>query len=588
MNKKLLSAMCGLLACATAAFAHPNSTSMTNNSSLAAKVQDGEDCENDPLVQQADFSKVVPLPASISAGKGLFSMTAATAITYTPGADMQRNAEFLAQYVKDVTGMTLPVGTKGKTTIALRLEPKAKGFASPDAYRIAVTKKGITVTATTAAGVFYGIQTLRKALPGIRHCANCKKVAPEVQWPLATVTDGPRFGYRGMMLDCSRHFWSVAEVKRVLDILALHNLNRFHWHLTDDQGWRFEVPGYPKLTTVGSKRAATVLGRNSELTDRTPYGPYFYTDAEIRDIVKYAADRYITIVPEVDMPGHMTAALAAYPELGCTGGPYKVGQYWGVYNDILCVGNPKTLEFVKAVIDKLCDLFPTSTYINIGGDEAPKVRWEKCPKDQALISQQGIVAKEGRSKEDLLQGYLARRVEAYLATKGRKVMGWDELLGCGVDTTATILSWRGAAPGAKGAQQGHDVVMSPTSNCYFDFDQSEDHAIEPTNCYGTLPIEKVYNWNPVADGLSEAAQRHIIGVQANVWCEYITMDHVLEYMILPRLAALSEVQWMQQDKRSWEGFVARETKLRNLYGIYGWTYAHHMWPDEFRKVAKQY
>ena len=194
----------------------------------------------------------------------------------------------------------------------------------------------------------------------------------------------------------------------------------------------------------------------------------------------------------------------------------------------------------------------------------------------------------GQSKEDLLQGYLARRVEAYLATKGRKVMGWDELLGCGVDTTATILSWRGAAPGAKGAQQGHDVVMSPTSNCYFDFDQSEDHAIEPTNCYGTLPIEKVYNWNPVPDGLSEAAQRHIIGVQANVWCEYITMDHVLEYMILPRLAALSEVQWMQQDKRSWEGFVARETKLRNLYGIYGWTYAHHMWPDEFRKVAKQY
>ena len=579
--------MCGLFACATTAIAAPNPTFMASGLT-AAKVQHGEDCENDPLVQQADFNKVVPLPATIKLGKGLFSMTSQTAITYTANEDMRRNAEFLAQYVKDVTGMTLPVGTKGKTTISLVLAPKAKGFASPEAYRLAITKKGITITAATPAGVFYGIQTLRKALPGIRHCANCKKVAPEVQWPLATVADSPRFGYRGMMLDCSRHFFSVAEVKRVLDILALHNLNRFHWHLTDDQGWRFEVPGYPKLTTVGSKRAATVLGRNSELTDRTPYGPYFYTDDQIRDIVKYAADRYITIVPEVDMPGHMTAALAAYPELGCTGGPYKVGQYWGVYHDILCAGNPKTFEFIKAVLDKVCDLFPSSHYINIGGDEAPKDRWAKCPKDQELIRQQGLTGKDKQSKEDMLQGYLARRVEAYLATKGRSIMGWDELLGCNVDTSATILSWRGAQPGAEGAKLGHDVVMSPNSNCYFDFDQSEDHSIEPTNCYGTLPIEKVYDWNPVPDGLPEAAARHIIGVQANVWSEYITQDHVLEYMILPRLAALSEVQWMQQDQRSWDGFVARETKLRNLYGIYGWTYAHHMWPNEFRKVAKQY
>ena len=588
MKRTMLFAMCSLLACATAAFAHPRSTMAIHNSLKTINVQQGEDCENEDLIQQADFNKVVPLPATITQGKGFFSMNAKTVITCTATDDMKRNAAFLAQYVKDVTGMALSVGTKGSTSIALVLAPKAKGFASPEAYRIAVTKKGITVTAPTAAGVFYGIQTLRKALPGIRHCANCEKVAPEVQWPLATVNDSPRFGYRGMMLDCSRHFFSVAEVKRVLDILALHNLNRFHWHLTDDQGWRFEVPGYPKLTTIGSKRNGTVLGRNSELTDRTPYGPYFYTDAEIRDIVKYAADRYITIVPEVDMPGHMTAALAAYPELGCTGGPYEVGQYWGVYQNILCAGNPKTFEFIKAVIDKVCDLFPTSPYINIGGDEAPKSRWKECPKDQKLISQQGFVDKDGQTKEDQLQGYLARRVEAYLATKGRKVMGGDELLGCGGDTTATILSWQGAEPGAKGAKLGHDVVMSPNSNCYFDFDQSEDHSIEPTNCYGTLPIEKVYDWNPVANGLSAAAANHIIGVQANVWAEYICYDHVLEYMILPRLAALSEVQWMQQDKRSWKDFVTRETKLRNLYGIYGWTYAHHLWPDEFRKVAKQY
>ncbi len=535
----------------------------------------------------ADYNSVLPAPQSITAVKGKpFLLTKNTLIyTKTGNDDMSRNASFLSQYIKDLTGIKPAVEiagkTKGKSLISLVLDGKARNMA-PEGYRITVTEKGVTITGTTPAGVFYGVQTLRKSLPV------AQTPADTVALEAAIINDSPRFGYRGMMLDCSRHFFSVGEVKKVLDMLALHNCNRFHWHLTDDQGWRFEVPGYPKLTTVGSKRNATVIARNSELTDETPYGPYFYSDAEIRDIVKYAADRYITIIPEIDMPGHMMAALASYPELGCTGGPYETGQYWGVYRDILCAGNQKVYDFVETVLDKVCDLFPTSEYIHIGGDESPRVRWENCPKCQDMIKKQGIVAKDEQSAEALLQGYFDRRVQAYLETKGRKIIGWDELLGCDVDTTATIMSWRGAEPGAEGAKLGHNVIMSPNSNCYFDFDQSKEHYLEPTDCYGTLPIEKVYDWDPIAKGLSPEVAARILGVQANVWTEYISRDNVLEYMILPRLAALAEVQWMQQDKRDFDGFKQRATSLRHIYERYGWTYAHHLWPEEFRKVAKQY
>lgn len=551
----------------------------------------------------ADYNSVLPAPQSITAVKGKpFLFTKNTVIfTKTSNDDMQRNAMLLSDYINDLTGIKPTVVSSGKASgknyVSLVLDSKARNI-SPEGYRISITDKGITITGTTPAGVFYGIQTLRKSLPVTQHACKmskvrgtaCKSNVPTdtISFESAVINDSPRFGYRGMMLDCSRHFFSVDEVKAVLDMLALHNINRFHWHITDDQGWRFEVPGYPKLTTVGAKRAATVISRNSELTDQTPYGPYFYTDAEIRDIVKYAADRYITIVPEIDMPGHMMAALAAYPELGCTGGPYETGQYWGVYHDILCAGNQKVYDFLKAVLDKVCDLFPTSEYIHIGGDESPRDRWEKCPKCQDMIKKQGLVAKKGQSKEALLQGYLDRRVQAYLETKGRKIIGWDELLGCDVDTTATIMSWRGAEPGAAGAKLGHDIIMSPTSHCYFDFNQSKDHYLEPTFCYSDLPIQQVYDWDPVPAGATPQVAAHIKGVQANVWSEYIKYNNVLEYMMLPRLAALSEVQWMQQDKRDFKDFKKRVTSLRHIYDRYGWTYAHHLWPDEFRKVAKQY
>lgn len=533
--------------------------------------------------EKADFAKVVPAPDKISynAKGGDFTLSASTVINYTAGnADMERNATFLAQYVKDMTKLELgKQAAKGKAKTGISLVLNAKAKLAPEAYEIVVDKRGVTVTGSTAAGVFYGVQAIRKSLPILQNAEN-------VEMPAAKVEASPRFAYRGMMLDCSRHFFPAKFVKKYIDMIALHSMNRLHWHISDDQGWRFEVPGYPRLTEVGSKRAQTVTGHNSELEDGVPYGGY-YTDAEIRDIVKYAAERYVTIVPEVDMPGHMMAALAAYPELGCTGGPYKTGEFWGVYRDILCAGNEKVYTFIEKTLDHICDLFP-GQYIHIGGDESPRVRWEKCPKCQAKIAEQGLTDKDGMSKEARLQGYFAKRVQKYLENKGRKIIGWDELLGCDVDSTATIMSWRGAEPGAQGAKLGHDIIMSPNNALYFDHYQSKDTGSEPPAIGGFSDVANVYNLEPVPAELAPSVKAHIKGVQANVWTEYIPYTNQVEYMVLPRMAALSEVQWLQPSEKNFEAFKKRVDSLRHIYELYGYNYAHHLWPSEFRKVAKSY
>lgn len=533
--------------------------------------------------EKADFAKVVPAPDKISynAKGGDFTLSASTVINYTAGnADMERNATFLAQYVKDMTKLELgKQAAKGKAKTGISLVLNAKAKLAPEAYEIVVDKRGVTVTGATAAGVFYGVQAIRKSLPVLQS-------AESVELPAAKVEASPRFAYRGMMLDCARHFFPAKFVKKYIDMIALHSMNRLHWHISDDQGWRFEVPGYPRLTEVGSKRAQTVTGHNSELEDGVPYGGY-YTDAEIRDIVKYAAERYVTIVPEVDMPGHMMAALAAYPELGCTGGPYKTGEFWGVYRDILCAGNEKVYTFIEKTLDHICDLFP-GQYIHIGGDESPRVRWEKCPKCQAKIAEQGLTDSKGISKEARLQGYFAKRVQKYLEAKGRKIIGWDELLGCDVDTTATIMSWRGAEPGAQGAKLGHDVIMSPNNALYFDHYQSKDTGSEPPAIGGFSDVANVYNLEPVPAELAPSVKAHIKGVQANVWTEYIPYTNQVEYMVLPRMAALSEVQWLQPSEKNFEAFKKRVDSLRHIYELYGYNYAHHLWPSEFRKVAKSY
>ncbi len=525
--------------------------------------------------EKADYAQVIPQPRSVNMQKGApFLLQSSTVITYTAGNDMQRNATFLSQWINELTGVKLGVqATKGKakSVISLVIDAKAKDINNTEGYAINITNKGIVVRGKTAAGVFYGCQTLRKTMPALKNADG----TAVIEMPAVAITDEPRFGYRGMHLDCSRHFYKASFVKQYIDMIALHNMNRFHWHLTDDQGWRFAVDKYPKLATIASQRNGTMLGHCPNVIDHTPYGGY-YTDEEIKDIIKYAADRYITIIPEVDMPGHMMAVLAAYPELGCTGGPYETAMRWGIFEDILCAGNPKSYEFLEAVLDKVCDLFP-SRYIHIGGDEAPRTRWEKCPKCQAIIAKEGIVAKDGHSKEALLQGYLTHKVQAYLEAKGRRIIGWDELLGCDVDTTATIMSWRGSEPGAKGAKLGHDVIMTPMPHCYFDFYQTKDIRNEPVAIGNFLDVAKVYAMQPVADGLSPEAAKHIIGVQANVWTEYITCPEYVEYMILPRMAALAEVQWMPESQKNFDAFKKRITSFRSIYDHYGWTVAPHLW-----------
>ena len=525
--------------------------------------------------EKADYAQVIPQPRSVNMQKGApFLLQSSTVITYTAGNDMQRNATFLSQWINELTGVKLGVqATKGKakSVISLVIDAKAKDINNTEGYAINITNKGIVVRGKTAAGVFYGCQTLRKTMPVLKNADG----TAVIEMPAVAITDEPRFEYRGMHLDCSRHFYKASFVKQYIDMIALHNMNRFHWHLTDDQGWRFAVDKYPKLATIASQRNGTMLGHCPNVIDHTPYGGY-YTDEEIKDIIKYAADRYITIIPEVDMPGHMMAVLAAYPELGCTGGPYETAMRWGIFEDILCAGNPKSYEFLEAVLDKVCDLFP-SRYIHIGGDEAPRTRWEKCPKCQAIIAKEGIVAKDGHSKEALLQGYLTHKVQAYLEAKGRRIIGWDELLGCDVDTTATIMSWRGSEPGAKGAKLGHDVIMTPMPHCYFDFYQTKDIRNEPVAIGNFLDVAKVYAMQPVADGLSPEAAKHIIGVQANVWTEYITCPEYVEYMILPRMAALAEVQWMPESQKNFDAFKKRITSFRSIYDHYGWTVAPHLW-----------
>lgn len=524
--------------------------------------------------------RVVPLPREIAAAKGgAYRLNGVTRIVYQGDADMERNATFLAEYIAEKTGMKLTTAVADKKNqrgnIVLRTDAKMK---EAEGYRIEVSARGITISGATAQGVFYGIQTLRKSLPVLAQ-------AEEVTLPAVVINDAPRFAYRGMHLDCSRHFFSADFVKQYIDMLALHNMNRFHWHLTEDQGWNIEIKKYPRLTEVGAWRSGTTVGRNSDVDDHVRYGG-FYTQEQVRDIVKYAADRYITIIPEIDMPGHMLAALAAYPELGCTGGPYEVGHYWGVYRDILCGGNPKTYQFIKDVLDEICDLFP-SEYIHIGGDEAPKMRWEKCPKCQQMISDKGIVAGNKQSKEDRLQGYFATEVQKYLAAKGRKIIGWDELLECNVDQSATIMSWRGAEPGAQAAALGHDVIMTPNSHAYFDYYQTSNNHNEPLLIGGDLPIEKTYRFEPIPEGTPAEAGKHILGVQGNLWSEYIVSESLAEYQVLPRMGALSEVQWMQPAQKDFKNFVQRVECLRAIYELKGYTYAKHLWPKEHLKGSRE-
>ena len=532
--------------------------------------------------QQAEVATsydIIPNPQQIAVCQDApFRLDKGTRILYSQADSLlEHNAAFLSEYIAQATGYRLETapleaGADVEGAIVLSLNDS---IADKEGYVLHVSPGKITIDGRTANGVFYGVQALRKSIPA---------QAPDnaILLPAATIQDAPRFAYRGMHLDVCRHFFPVEFVKRYIDLLALHNMNVFHWHLTDDQGWRIEIKKYPKLTEVGSMRSRTVIGRNSGEYDNTPHGGY-YTQEQAREIVEYARQRYITVIPEVDLPGHMLAALAAYPELGCTGGPYEVCPEWGVFEDVLCLGNDETLLFLEGVMNEITDIFP-SEYIHIGGDEVPRTRWEQCPKCQKRIRDEHLKSDKEHSAEDRLQSYCMKRMADYLAAKGRKVIGWDEILEGDIPADATVMSWRGSAGGIEAARMGHDVVMVPNNYCYFDYYQSLDTEHEPFAIGGYVPVDHVYSFEPTAS-LTDEQKKHILGAQANLWTEYIPTTEYAEYMVLPRMAALAEVQWTQPERKDYDDFLARLNHLVRFYQRDGYNYAKHVFPADSTNVG---
>ena len=543
-------------------------------------------CASCTAEKEANY-QVIPLPQEVSlTQENPFKLNENVLIAYPENnALLQRNAEFLSEYIQQATNYApktkaIAAGEQVKNAIVLGLDPS---IANKEGYVLTTTPEGININGQTENGVFYGIQTLRKSIP-----AEAKEAT--ILIPAGEIKDEPRFSYRGMHLDVGRHFFPKEFMKKYIDLLALHNMNTFHWHLTDDQGWRIEIKKYPKLTEIGSQRSRTVIGRNTQEYDNTPYGGFF-TQEEAKEIVKYAQERYIMVIPEVDLPGHMLAALAAYPEMGCTGGPYEVCPRWGIFEDVLCIGNDQTMQFLEDVMNEIIEIFP-SKYVHIGGDEAPRTRWEKCPKCQARIKTEGLKADKNHTAEDRLQSYCMTRIEEFLNSKGRQIIGWDEILEGDVAPNATVMSWRGMEGGIKAAQLGHDVIMTPTSFCYFDYYQTADTKDEPLGIGGYVPIEKVYSLEPVPAVLTEEQSKHILGAQANLWTEYIHSSEHVEYMVLPRMAALAEVQWTQPEKKDFKDFTKRLARLMKFYQRDGFNYAKHVFdlkvdftPDVTKKAV---
>lgn len=523
--------------------------------------------------------EIIPLPQSVvqTQGNGFLLQDGMVVMYPESVASMQENAQFLANYLRQESGIDLTLQAVSAsqslgTGIRLVIDPTI-GAGSPiaeEAYRMTVAEEGIEIAAPTPAGVFYGIQTLRKSLPVGKYGS--------IQMEPVVVEDSPRFAWRGAMLDVSRHFFTVEEVKTFIDMLALHHINRFHWHLSDDQGWRLPIQAYPELTEIGSRREGTVIGHNTGEYDGIPYGGA-YTREEILDVVAYAARQHIVVVPEVDMPGHMLAALTTYPELGCTGGPYQVWQQWGVSEDVLCAGNPKTLEFVKNVLKEVMEMFP-SEYIHVGGDECPKERWEACETCQAKIRELGLKDDAKNSAEMKLQSWFMTQIGNFLAANGRKMIGWDEILEGGLAPGATVMSWRGIGGAIEAAHLHHDAILSPHTHLYFDYYQTNNREDEPIAIGGFIPVDRVYSFEPPFGSIPAEQHHHILGIQANLWTEYIADFKQVQYMELPRMAALSEIQWSEKSQRDYEDFLKRLPALIERYRILDYRFATHLFDVE--------
>jgi hexosaminidase len=483
---------------------------------------------------------IIPKPVSVSRITGTKTWNTNIDIVATPGEVIQV-AEMLALYLKE-KGLASTIKTKSNSSNSVTLSLVDKN-PHEEGYSLAVDNKGAFIHSGSVAGLFYGVQSLMQLFEG-----NTLKT------PHVSITDYPRFSYRGMHLDVGRHMFPAEFIKKYIDLMARHKFNRFHWHLTEDQGWRIEIKKYPRLTEVAAYRKETAIGKATTKTratvkyDGKPYGG-FYTQEEIKDIVQYAAQRHVTIIPEIELPGHAQAALAAYPTLGCTGGPYETATTWGVFTDVYCAGKEETFTFLQDVFDEVLGLFP-GKYIHIGGDECPKVKWETCPNCQKRIADNNL--KDAHQ----LQSYFVQRIEKYLNSKGRQIIGWDEILEGGLAPKATVMSWRGEEGGIAAAKQNHDVIMTPGQWVYFDYAQDTAKS-EPLSIGGFTPVSKVYGYEPVPPQLTVEESKHILGAQCNVWSEYMKTPEHVEYMVYPRASAMAEVLWSSKENRDYNDFVKR-------------------------------
>ena len=539
--------------------------------------------------------EIVPAPRKVEMTKGCFNFKGVS-INCDPAMDKQafRAVRVFADQLTMASGKLSSVASPIGLPRAIE-SGKLKGLyfiqdagVPAEGYKISMTPRATVVRASDLNGFLYSLQTLKQMLPVAVYGSS---LASRVKWrvPCCEIEDAPRFSYRGYMLDSSRHFWSVEEVKKILDVLAIFKYNRFHWHLTDDQGWRIEIDKYPLLTEMGGFRNGTQIAGDPNTNDGIRYGG-FYTKEQLKDVIEYAQARGITIVPEIDLPGHMQAALYSYPWLGCAGSaPYQVRSVWGISHQVLNVGKEETMKFLEDVLSEVADLFP-GEYIHIGGDECPRDEWKTDPDCQAKIAELGLTDEGGVTAEARLQNYVTARMQQFLSTKGKKIIGWDEVLEGELAPGATVMSWRGTAGGIKAASMGYDVIMSPNTYCYLDYVQSQDFDSEPysishrwsdkkrkTRHAGTL--DWVYSYEPLAE-IPEEAHKHILGVQGNLWTEYIATNEYLEYMTLPRVLAISEVQWCTPENKNYERFIS---SLKNhelpLLDMLGYNYRK---PDELK------
>jgi len=493
---------------------------------------------------------LLPKPVKCQIRSGIFKLEKSAMLLARPGAEAE--AQKLAEALRLPTGFVLPVTTNAADAAAITLELDAslKPVVGEEGYRLSVTPNQALIRAPSEAGLFYAAVTLRQLFPPEMFSPSESSV-PNGGWaiPCVIIDDFPRFSWRGLLLDPARHFLPAESLKKFVDLMAMHKLNKLQLHLTDDQGWRIEIRKYPRLTEIGSVRKESPKHRDPAHGDGIPYGPFFYTQAEIRELVAYAQARHVTLVPEIEMPGHFRSALASYPDLSCTGGPFEVRTRWGVESDILCAGNDRAVAFSKDILDEVCELFP-SEFIHIGGDECPRTRWKACAKCQARIKAEGL------KNEAQLQTWFNHRIEEFLVSKGRRLIGWDEILEGGLTPGATVMSWRGISGGIAAAKAGHDVVMSPTSHCYFDNGQAEGPG-EPECIGGVIPLPMVYSYEPVPEALKLAERAHVLGAQGNLWGEYIWTPRDVEYFTYPRAAAFAEVVWSSPQQKNYDELLPR-------------------------------